>query len=235
MENSSTNLNDTVEYRSQQELRSSKPNFIELFCGKATMSKTFERAGYNIFSIDNRYRKNTCEPTLKADILKISPAHIPFQTVNVIWASPPCTAFSKAAGNIYFKNNQFTEKARYFLQLLQQTCLLIEALSPTIWWIENPNCRLKNIPWFKAWVEKNNGAHYAITLDAYGFQTTKPTSIFTNCQALMTRPESNYGRGYKCLKKFVNLTTVQRQSTPQALADDILYYSNIHLQLGLGG
>lgn len=230
MENSSTNPNHTVEYHSHRELPTSKGNMIELFCGKATISKTFQSAGYNIFTIDNRRRKNTCEPTLKADILKITPGNIPFEETAILWASPPCTAFSKAAGNTYFKNGQFTEKARHFIEILQHTCHLIETLSPKIWWIENPNCRLKNIPWFKAWIEKNSGNHYPITLDAYGFTTTKPTSLFTNCSAFMTRPESGYGRGYKCNRHFSNLTTVQRQSTPQALADDILYFTELNLK-----
>lgn len=68
-------------------------NIVELFSGSGTVSKEFERAGHNVFSIDIRKRKGICEPHLRKNIMQVRLSDIPFNRVDVVWASPPCDVF----------------------------------------------------------------------------------------------------------------------------------------------
>ena len=64
-------------------------NIVELFSGSGTISKEFKAAGHNVFSIDIRKRKGICEPSLRKDILEVTIRDIPFDKIDVVWASPP--------------------------------------------------------------------------------------------------------------------------------------------------
>lgn len=71
---------------------------LELFSGSGRMSTYFKSLGFETFTIDNnnKFNKHT---NLIADILTITAEDIleKFGRPDVIWASPPCTAFSVAS------------------------------------------------------------------------------------------------------------------------------------------
>ena len=67
------------------------PRLLELFCGTKSVGKVFQQAGWEVVSVD------ICpefKPTVCCSVLDI-PLDMP-DRFDVIWASPPCTEFSKA-------------------------------------------------------------------------------------------------------------------------------------------
>ena len=63
---------------------------LELFSGTESFSKVARERGYECFTIDNNSKFN---PNLCKDIFNLELKDIPFKP-DIIWASPPCEAFS---------------------------------------------------------------------------------------------------------------------------------------------
>ena len=68
---------------------------VELFCGTKSFSKVAAEHGHRTFTVDNDPQHN---PDLCIDIMQMSLQDIPeqFRHPDVVWASVPCTYFSKA-------------------------------------------------------------------------------------------------------------------------------------------
>lgn len=199
---------------------------IDLFCGSGSFGKVARALGYEVISVDNRRRKNTCEPTLKMDISECAAHFFLSMSPVVLWSGLPCTIWSNASGGFHLDSNfnPKTELAKKHLVLLYHMFDIIEQSKPKYWFIENPRGRLHKYPGLLSWVEKMNAKIYEVTLSSYGFPTKKPTIIITNCLDLSLLPLDSWGRGAKneCENTFNNMTTVQRQSTPVLLIKDIL-------------
>lgn len=212
---------------------------IELFSGSGTLSKEFEKAGHEVFSIDIRKRKEVCEPSLRKDILQVSIRDIPFNEVDVIWASPPCDVFSKASGDFHWtKDNQpKTKKCHDHLQILKKCLALIEKLKPKIFFIENPDGKMKFQREITSFLVRNEGMIKKINYSAYGFQLPKPTNLFTN--ALDFKPKiipDTFNKDRGTFQKnnqliFDNMTKCQRQKIPQPLARHILEYCTKKIEI----
>lgn len=203
---------------------------IELFSGCGNISRAFRDIGFTTFSVDIRKRSGVCMPDLKADVLKLSSQDFPIKQPAVIYAAVPCNAFSNAAGNYYRDGTGYKESTKYFQKLLRKTIALIEEMRPTLYFIENPKASLRYNKLMIDFLARTSGTIKQCTLGSYGFVTTKPTDIFTNCAALSLRPMMAYGRGAKCSGiSFNNLTTVQRQATPYELGFELAQQSHIYL------
>lgn len=195
---------------------------LELFCGSASISKAFSIQGFDTCTVDIRKRKGKCEPDIQADILQICAADLPRSFYDVIYAAVPCNAFSNAAGNYYRDGTGYKESTKYFNSVLRKTLKLIEEFSPTIYFIENPRASLRYNKLMIDFLARTSGTIKECTLGSYGFPTTKPTDIFTNCSALTLRQKMKFGRGAKVTgTNFNNLTTVQRQATPFELGAEL--------------
>lgn len=199
---------------------------VELFCGSAKLSRTFEERSHQVFSIDKRKRTGVCEPTLQIPIEKVKRSLIPFDKINVMWASVPCIAFSYGAGNYYYDGKYSKENAWYFLKLLKITLNLIAECTPDFFFIENPRGKLRYEKMMIDWCIKHGAVVKPITLGSYGFHTIKPTDIFTNAYDWQPRKALPYGRGArnKNGKLLTNLTICQRQSTPSELCLELYEY-----------
>ena len=68
------------------------PILLELFSGTGSIGKAFRAKGWDVFSVDLDEASN---PTLVADVLSLQPEQLP-PIVDFIWASPPCTHYSRA-------------------------------------------------------------------------------------------------------------------------------------------
>lgn len=200
----------------------SELSLIELQCGKGEVSRAFATFGFSTFKIDLRNRKGSCEPDLQSDILNLLPNTLPIKYSAVIWASPPCDAFSNAAGNYYRDGTGYKESSKYFQKVLQKTLDFIEAFPHTFYFIENPRGSLRYNKLMIDFLARTSGTIKPCCLGSYGFPTIKPTDIFTNYTALKLLPMLPYGRGAKNVSRsFNNLTKAQRQATPFNLAAHI--------------
>lgn len=199
-------------------------NVLELFCGSATFSKVFEEKGHKTFTTDIRKRKGVCEPHLRKDILELDISEIPFKSIQVLWASIPCDVWSYASGSFHWNKDGTpkTEKCKLHIQILKKSLELIEKIKPDYFFIENPRGRMRFNKCMLDFLERNDGTTKTITLSSYGFQTTKPTNIFTNLKQWQPKELDKFGRGAKVPGTFSNLTKCQKQKTPRPLAEEIL-------------
>lgn len=210
------------------ERSNSKLNIVELFSGSGTISKAFSKNNHNIFSIDIRKRKGICEPTLKKNIMQVRLKDIPFKKVHVIWASPPCDVFSKACGSFHWNKDGSpkTKKCLEHINILKKTLNLIEKINPDIFFIENPDGKMKYRKELVNFLIRNNAMTKKVFYGYYGFGTLKPTNIFTN--ALNYNPKNIPGIFLKSNSNesviFDNLTKCQKQSIPVKLAEEIVNY-----------
>ena len=75
------------------------PVLLELFCGTKCIGQVFDQHGWDIISLD---MLDGFEPTICQNVLDLTPEDIIDKLpkfskgINVIWASPPCTQYSKA-------------------------------------------------------------------------------------------------------------------------------------------
>lgn len=202
-----------------------KLNIVELFSGSGTISKEFEDSGHNVFSIYIRKRKGVCEPSLQKSIMHLNVSDIPFDNVDVVWASPPCDVFSVAAGSFHWNKDKTpkTEKARDHIEILKKCLAIIKSLSPGYYFIENPRGKMRYQKCMIDFLIKSSGMIKELTYSSYGHPTTKPTNIFTNALNYQPKELDSFGRGAKNKVQctFDNMTKCQRQKVPGTLAREI--------------
>ena len=69
-----------------------KPVLLELFSGTGSVGRSFRALGWDVFSVDI---DAAAKPTLVAKVLDWQLHALP-PSVDCIWASPPCTHYSRA-------------------------------------------------------------------------------------------------------------------------------------------
>ena len=74
------------------------PVLLELFCGTKSIGKVFDENGWDVVSVDmlSKFEPTICKNVLDLtpeDIMDKLPAHA--KQITLIWASPPCTQYSK--------------------------------------------------------------------------------------------------------------------------------------------
>ena len=199
---------------------------IELYCGSGGFTKVSRTLGIECLSFDSRRRAGTCEPSIRADINSIDLNFFANFKVYALWAGLPCDIWSNASGGFHLDKdfNPKTEKAKIHLDLYFKTIEIIKISNPDFFFIENPRGKLRTFPPLLEMVENNELFIHETSLDEYGFQTIKPTNIFTNFKDLKLKPVSRFGRGNKnnLPGSFNNMTKSQRQKTPEKLYKSIL-------------
>lgn len=148
---------------------------VELFSGSGNMARAFRKEGYKTLTIDLEQeadiQKDIRDVTAKEIIKKLG------GRPNVLWASPPCTAFSVVAISRNWENRYPTsKKAMEGIALLCETIRLIMQLKPQKWYIENPRGMMRSLP-FLEFVPRRT-----FTFCQYGDNAQKPTDVFTNVQ-----------------------------------------------------
>jgi site-specific DNA-cytosine methylase len=66
---------------------------LELFSGTGSIGVAFEKRGFEVISVDIDPKSN---PTFCCDILEFDYRQFPPGHFDVVWASPPCTMYSRA-------------------------------------------------------------------------------------------------------------------------------------------
>ncbi len=128
-------------------------NVLELFSGTGSVGKVCDKLGWNSVSVDL-----ISESTHKCDIMDFDYKQYPKDYFSVVWASPPCTNYSKLQdgwlgrmrkGEIYTKEIQEKEM-KADDKLVIRTLEIIDYFNPEIWFIENPaTSRMKDRPYMK--------------------------------------------------------------------------------------
>lgn len=162
---------------------------LELFSGSRRMSDTFRDAGYATATCDNVH-----EATFN-DVLSLSRRQIIDKLggdPDVIWASPPCTAFSVASIGRHWtggwrKYEPKSDTARMGILLLDRTLEIISWFPDATWFIENPRGVMRKMP------QLEGKQRYTITFCQYGERRMKPTDIWTNSQKWVPRPMCRNG------------------------------------------
>lgn len=141
---------------------------LELFSGTGSVKKAVGNLFTEVVSIDILQKFN---PTECCDIMTWDFKKYPVGYFDCIWASPPCTEYSKVL-------NGRPERPRDILtanSIVEKTIEIIDYFKPTKWFIENPQTGLL----------KNQDIMLGIPfVDVdycrYGFEYRKRTRIWTN-------------------------------------------------------
>ena len=110
-------------------------NALVLFCGTKSIDRALEAQGFYVQSLD---MDRKCEPTWCADILEWETWRATEPgTLDFIWASPPCTHYSRARTTA--KSPRDLEGAD---KIVERTLEIIHYLQPKAWLLENPQSGL---------------------------------------------------------------------------------------------
>ena len=106
------------------------PLLLELFSGTGSVGKVAESMGYTVVSLDR-----DMEATIQTDIMNWEYQNFEKPKIDVIWASPPCTEYSRATTC----GIRDIEGAN---AIVKRTLDIIHYFKPKYWIIENPQTGL---------------------------------------------------------------------------------------------
>jgi len=101
---------------------------LELFAGSRSIGKVAEALGMEVYSSDLVPFDGI---DYAVSILDFDVSKVPFKP-DIIWASPPCTAFSVAAIGRNWNHDKTpkTDGARFGIQLVEKTIEIIKHFNP---------------------------------------------------------------------------------------------------------
>ncbi len=149
----------------------------DFFAGTGSSTQAFANAGHTVITFEN---DPSFDCTETVDIMELNAEQLVMRygKPDLVWASPPCTAFSVASIGHHWDNTSGkpvpkTKAAAYNQLLVAKTIELVEQLQPTHGYlIENPRGMLRKLPV----VEKL--PRQTITYCQYGDSRMKPTDLW---------------------------------------------------------
>jgi len=162
-----------------------KMQVLELFAGSRSIGKVAEALGMEVYSSDLVPFDGI---DYAVSILDFDVSKVPFSP-DIIWASPPCTAFSVASIGRNWNHDKTpkTDGARLGIQLVEKTIEIIKYFEPKYFFIENPRGMLRKMPIMDEFDRKT------VTYCQYGDERMKPTDIWTNSDAWIPKPTCKNG------------------------------------------
>lgn len=113
------------------------------------------------------------------DVLKLDPETFareqgPF---DFVWASPPCTTFSRMSMSHHWEGTREwrrprTDAARHGVKMVEHALSIIRALDPPAWVMENPRAMLRKLPVVEGL------PRVTVTYCQYGDTRMKPTDLW---------------------------------------------------------
>lgn len=128
-------------------------NVLELFSGTGSVGKCCKELGWNVVSVDLILPADH-----QVNIMDFDYKQYPKDFFDIVWASPPCTNYSKLQdswlgrkrkGVIYTREIQEKEMEEDD-KLVLKTLEIINYFNPQLWFIENPgSSKMKDRPFMK--------------------------------------------------------------------------------------
>ena len=147
------------------------PLLLELFSGTGSVGKVAADMGYDVISLDR-----DMEATIQMDIMKWDYEDFPKPVIDVIWASPPCTEYSRAK-TCGIRDIEGSN------EMVKRTLDIIHYFKPKYWIIENPQTGLLKEQ------EMMNGIPYLdVDYCKYGMPYRKRTRLWNNIDRWNPRP-----------------------------------------------
>ena len=154
-------------------------NVLELFSGTRSIGKVCDQIGWDTVSVDMILPADH-----KCDIMDFDYKQYPKDHFGIVWASPPCTNYSKLQGSWYGRMRKGEIYSREIQErdmkeddkLIIRTLEIIDYFNPEFWFIENPaSSKMKDRIFMK---DKPNYVVDYCRYSDWGYQ--KRTRIWTN-------------------------------------------------------
>ena len=142
-----------------------KPVLLELFSGTGSIGRAFRAHGWEVVSVDI---DAVAMPTLSINVMDLQPNDLP-PRVDCIWASPPCTHYSRA------RTKAKTPRDLDGADALVQKALDIIELYDVPWFMENPHSGM-----LKSREVVEYLPYKVVDYCKYGKPYRKRTAIWTN-------------------------------------------------------
>jgi len=123
-------------------------NVLELFSGTGSVGKCCKELGWNVVSVDLLLPADH-----QVDIMNFDYKQYPKDHFDIIWASPPCTSYSRLQdswigrkrNNKIFTREDIDDIMEESDKLVSKTLEIINYFNPPLWFMENPQTgKLKN-------------------------------------------------------------------------------------------
>ena len=145
-----------------------KPVLLELFSGTGSVGRSFRARGWEVFSVDI---DANAKPTLVANVLDLQWDALP-PDVDCIWASPPCTHYSRARTKAKTPRDLEGSDA-----IVQKVLDIVDRYAAPSWFMENPESGL-----LKGRAVVAGLPFRVVDYCKYGKPYRKRTAIWTNTE-----------------------------------------------------
>ena len=159
------------------------PRLLELFSGTGSVGRAFRAKGWEVVSVDINGAEN---PTIQADIRDLDVSSL--GKIDAIWASPPCTNYSKARTNAKVSSDSLMSDSD---DLVRKTLAIAAELGNPPMWIENPWTGMLKTRELLDHLTMNV-VDYCMYGDGVDFPYRKRTAVWTSTGWTPSRPLCKY-------------------------------------------